>query len=168
MVTIIVTLAMCNYSYHFLQDWDRQSNPLVPKGEAVKFPGKPCEKIQGTEGQTIYIQLDVEGSPPPTVDWFKVYTRSKQCEIPTKTFPIKPKRVIIFFYLNLKQGFKDLAMESRFKFWTDGATGQVVLGIEKIKQEDEGAYKCVLNDEIEHVFSVYVTGMIFSVKDIKE
>lgn len=100
-----------------------QSNPLVPKGEAVKFPGKPCEKIQGTEGQTIYIQLDVEGSPPPTVAWFK--------------------------------GFKDLAMESRFKFWTDGATGQVVLGIEKIKQEDEGAYKCVLNDEIEHEFSVY-------------
>ena len=58
----------------------------------------------------------------------------------------------------LTQGFKDLAMESRFKRWTDGATGQVVMGIENIKQEDEGAYKCVLNGEIEHEFSVYVTG----------
>ena len=51
--------------------------------------------------------------------------------------------------------------QQRFKTWTDGATGQVVMGIEKIKQEDEGAYKCVLNDEIEHEFSVYVTGMMF-------
>ena len=51
--------------------------------------------------------------------------------------------------------------QQRFKTWTDGATGQVVMGIEKIKQEDEGAYKCVLNDEIEHEFSVYVTGMLF-------
>ena len=49
-------------------------------------------------------------------------------------------------------------MESRFKRWTDGATGQVVMGIENIKQEDEGAYKCVLNGDIEHEFSVYVTG----------
>jgi len=101
------------------------STPLVAKGTDVKFPGKPCEKISGNEGQTIYIQLDVEGDPPPTVEWFK--------------------------------GFKDLAMESRFKRWTDGATGQVVMGIENIKQEDEGAYKCVLNGDIEHEFSVYVT-----------
>ena len=54
-------------------------------------------------------------------------------------------------------------MESRFKRWTDGATGQVVMGIENIKQEDEGAYKCVLNGEIEHEFSVYVTGKHFHV-----
>ena len=54
-------------------------------------------------------------------------------------------------------------MESRFKRWTDGATGQVVMGIENIKQEDEGAYKCVLNGEIEHEFSVYVTGTDFHV-----
>ena len=54
-------------------------------------------------------------------------------------------------------------MESRFKRWTDGATGQVVMGIENIKQEDEGAYKCVLNGEIEHEFSVYVTGTHFYV-----
>ena len=49
-------------------------------------------------------------------------------------------------------------MEGRFRAYTDGATGQVVLGMESIKQDDEGAYKCVLNGEIEHEFSVYVTG----------
>ena len=58
-------------------------------------------------------------------------------------------------------------MESRFKRWTDGATGQVVMGIENIKQEDEGAYKCVLNGDIEHEFSVYVTGNeIFELQNI--
>ena len=49
-------------------------------------------------------------------------------------------------------------MEQRFRAYTDGATGQVVLGIENLKQEDEGAYRCVLNGEVEHEFSVYVTG----------
>ena len=58
------------------------------------------------------------------------------------------------------KGFKDLAMENRFKAWTDGNSGQVVLGIENIKQDDEGAYKCVLNGDIEHEFSVYVTGTL--------
>ena len=62
-------------------------------------------------------------------------------------------RVLYYF-----KGFKDLAMEQRTKAYTDGATGQVVLGIENLKQEDEGAYRCVLNEEIEHEFSVYVTG----------
>ena len=57
------------------------------------------------------------------------------------------------------KGFKDLSMEGgRFKSWTNGAMNQVVLGIENIKQEDEGAYKCVLNGTVEHEFSVYVTG----------
>lgn len=102
-----------------------ESNPLVAKGEEVKFPGKPCEKISGNEGQTIYIQLDVEGTPAPKVEWVK--------------------------------GFKDLSEEPRCKAWQDGKTGQVVLGIQKIKQDDEGAYKCLLNGEIEHEFSVYVT-----------
>jgi len=56
------------------------------------------------------------------------------------------------------KGFKDLSMEGgRFKMWTDGATNQAILGIEGLKQEDEGAYRCVLNGEIEHEFSVYVT-----------
>ena len=64
------------FYYNFLfQDWDRASNPLVAKGTDVKFPGKPCEKISGNEGQTIYIQLDVEGDPPPKVEWFKVNWR---------------------------------------------------------------------------------------------
>ena len=49
----------------------------------------------------------------------------------------------------------------RFKAYTDGATGQVVLGMEGIKQDDEGAYKCVLNGEVEHEFSVYVTGKLW-------
>ena len=44
----------------------------MAKGTDVKFPGKPCEKISGNEGQTIYIQIDVEGVPPPKVEWFKV------------------------------------------------------------------------------------------------
>ena len=57
------------------------------------------------------------------------------------------------------KGFKDLSMEGgRFKSWTDGTKNQAVLGIENIKQEDEGAYKCVLNGTVEHEFSVYVTG----------
>ncbi len=60
------------------------------------------------------------------------------------------------------KGFKDLSMEGgRFKMWTDGATNQAILGIEGLKQEDEGAYRCVLNGEIEHEFSVYVTGKPF-------
>ena len=45
--------------------------------------------------------------------------------------------------------------------WTDGATNTAVLGVENVKQEDEGAYKCILNDDIEHEFSIYVTGMHF-------
>ena len=47
----------------------------------------------------------------------------------------------------------------RFKAWTDGATNNVVLGLENAKQDDEGAYKCILNDTIEHEFSIYITGM---------
>ena len=50
----------------------------------------------------------------------------------------------------------------RFKQWTDGDSGQAILGVEGLKQEDEGAYRGVLTDgdgnEIEHEFSIYVTG----------
>ena len=49
----------------------------------------------------------------------------------------------------------------RFKTWTDGDTNTVVLGIENLKQDDEGAYKCVINNgggEVEHEFNIYVTG----------
>ena len=62
------------------------------------------------------------------------------------------------------QGFKDLSSEgegSRFKTWTDGESGSVILGVENLKQEDEGAYKCILNnggEDVEHEFSIYVTG----------
>jgi len=111
--------------------WDRESTPLKPRGEGpAKFIDKPCDKWSGTEKETIYAMLEVFGDPVPTVQWFK--------------------------------GFKDLRDEGqRFKIWTDGATNQAVLGIEGLKQEDEGAYRCVLdngNGEVEHEFSVYVTG----------
>ena len=86
MFTYVYMFTYSILSYPFLQDWDRESTPLQPKGEAAKFPGKPCEKIQGTEGQTIYIQLDVEGSPPPTIGWFKVHTTSKYCDIASLKF----------------------------------------------------------------------------------
>ena len=51
----------------------------------------------------------------------------------------------------------------RFKTWTDGDTNTVVLGIENLKQDDEGAYKCVINNgggEVAHEFNIYVTGKI--------
>ena len=61
------------------------------------------------------------------------------------------------------KGFKDLSSDPRFKVWTDGETGQGILGIESLKQEDEGAYRCCLNGGeenggVEHEFSIYVTG----------
>lgn len=59
------------------------------------------------------------------------------------------------------KGFKDLSMEGqRFKTWTDGKNNQVILGIEHLKQDDEGAYKCVVNNgggDVEHEFNIYVT-----------
>ena len=62
----------------------------------------------------------------------------------------------------LLQGFKDLSMEGgRFKSWTDGATNSAILGVESLKQEDEGLYKCILSnggEEVEHEFNLYVTG----------
>ena len=67
-------------------------------------------------------------------------------------------------YTYKKQGFKDLASEgegSRFKTWTDGESGSVILGVENLKQEDEGSYKCILNnggEDVEHEFNIYVTG----------
>merc|ERR1712179_792669 len=36
---------------------------------------------------------------------------------------------------------KDLATEPRSKRWTNGP-GQVVIGFQKVKQEDEGEYRC--------------------------
>lgn len=54
---------------------------------------------------------------------------------------------------------KDLATEPRCKSWTNGP-GQVVLGFQKVKQEDEGEYRCEIENEHgmqEHLFSLYVT-----------
>ena len=60
------------------------------------------------------------------------------------------------------QGFKDLSMEGgRFKAWTDGETNSAILGVESLKQDDEGLYKCVVNNgngDVEHEFNIYVTG----------
>ena len=60
------------------------------------------------------------------------------------------------------KGFKDLSMEGgRFKSWTDGETNSAILGVESLKQEDEGLYKCIVdngNGEVEHEFNIYVTG----------
>jgi hypothetical protein len=48
------------------------------------------------------------------------------------------------------KGFKDLAMEPRFRMWTRGGTGEsniVILGINQCRQEEEAEYKCVLKNE---------------------
>ena len=115
-----------------IQSWDNESTPLQPNGEGpAKFIDKPCDKWSGQEKETIFAQLEVFGNPVPKVTWFK--------------------------------GFKDLSSEgARFKQFTDGKRGMAILGIQDLKQEDEGAYKCVLNQgelEVEHEFSIYVTGM---------
>jgi hypothetical protein len=66
------------------------------------------------------------------------------------------------------QGFKDLSMEGgRFKQWTDAETNSVILGVENLKQDDEGLYKCILNnggEEVTHEFNLYVTGKDKAVK----
>ena len=64
------------------------------------------------------------------------------------------------------KGFKDLSTDPRYKIWTDGDNNQAILGIEGLKQEDEGAYRCCINGGeenaaeggVEHEFSIYVTG----------
>ena len=51
---------------------------------------------------------------------------------------------------------KDLATEPRCKSWTNGP-GQIVLGFQKVKQEDEGEYRCV----IYHIFPGYYFCIIY-------
>ena len=64
------------------------------------------------------------------------------------------------------KGFKNLSTDPRYRIWTDGENNQAILGIESLKQEDEGAYRCCINGGeenaaeggVEHEFSIYVTG----------
>jgi len=54
---------------------------------------------------------------------------------------------------------KDLTTEPRCKTWTNGPH-TAILGFSKTKQEDEGAYRCEIENEhgmVEHEFSLYVT-----------
>jgi hypothetical protein len=58
------------------------------------------------------------------------------------------------------KGFKNLNIEPRYKFWTEGSKNQIILGVNQCRQEEEGAYKAVLtNDhgEEEYEFNFYVT-----------
>ena len=57
---------------------------------------------------------------------------------------------------------KDLATEPRCKSWTAGPD-KIILGFQKVKQEDEGEYRVEIENEHgmqEHTFSLYVTGLI--------
>jgi len=54
---------------------------------------------------------------------------------------------------------KDLKTEPRCKMWTSGPN-TAILGFQKTKQDDEGAYRCEIENEhgmVEHEFSLYVT-----------
>ena len=114
-----------------MQDWDRASTPLKPHGEG---PAKFVAKPQDK----------FSGSEKENIF------------VHLEVFGDPPPKVMWF------KGFKDLTMEGgRFKAWTDGATNSAILGVEGLKQEDEGLYKCILdngNGEVEHEFNVYVTG----------
>jgi len=58
------------------------------------------------------------------------------------------------------KGFKDLSVEPRYKFWTNGEDNSVTLGCLECRQEDEGDFKCVLSNshgEMEYSFKFYVT-----------
>lgn len=137
-----------------MQDWDRCSTPLKPVGDVAKFIAKPQDKFSGNEKDNIFVHLEVFGDPVPKVLWFKV--RGREVKL------INPN--VIPDSLSLSQGFKDLTMEgdgTRFKTWTDAETNSAILGVEGLKQEDEGLYKCILdngNGEVEHEFNIYVTG----------
>jgi hypothetical protein len=115
-------------------NWDKESTPLQPR------PGGP-------EGQPKFIDK-------PCDKWSGTEKDKMFCML--EVFGDPPPEVSFF------KGFKDLSSDPRFKVWTDGETGQGILGIESLKQEDEGAYRCCLNGGeenggVEHEFSIYVT-----------
>ena len=58
------------------------------------------------------------------------------------------------------KGFKDLSVEPRYKFWTNGEDNTVTLGCHESRADDEGDYRCVLSNEhgeVEFAFKFYVT-----------
>ena len=58
------------------------------------------------------------------------------------------------------QGFKDLAVEPRYKFYTDGRSNMAILGISQCRPEEEGDYRAVLTNEHgeeEYEFKFFVT-----------
>ncbi|XP_023324296.1 twitchin isoform X2 [Eurytemora carolleeae] len=58
------------------------------------------------------------------------------------------------------KGFKDLSVESRYKFWTCGEDNTITLGCFEARSEDEGDYKVVVKNEhgsTEFDFKFYVT-----------
>merc|ERR1719447_1242807 len=55
---------------------------------------------------------------------------------------------------------KDMKTEPRAAFWTCTDGNKIILGFQKVKQDDEGAYRCEIENEhgmVEHEFSLYVT-----------
>jgi len=108
-----------------------ESTPLKPRGKEAKFPSKPLDKFSGTEKDNVFVQLEVEGDPIPKVEFYKGS-------------------------IELSSG----GPGGRFKVWTDGSKNEVILGVEGLKQEDEGSYKCIITNEhgeSVHDFNIYVT-----------
>ncbi len=113
---------------------------------------KPQDKFSGNEKDNLFVNFEIFGDPVPRIEWYKVGDKSIHITSPRS-----------HIYVSI-QGFKDLASEgegSRFKTWTDGETNSAILGIEGLKQEDEGSYKIIVNnggEDVEHEFNIYVTG----------
>ena len=58
------------------------------------------------------------------------------------------------------QGFKNLNIEPRYKFFTDGSRDYIILGINQCRQDEEGKYRAVITNEHgeeEFEFNFYVT-----------
>ena len=58
------------------------------------------------------------------------------------------------------QGFKDLAVEPRYKFFTDGSRNLIILGVSQCRTDEEGDYRIELSNEhgdVEYEFKFFVT-----------
>eukprot|EP00095_Tigriopus_kingsejongensis_P009290 maker-scaffold175_size286436-snap-gene-1.45 protein:Tk09290 transcript:maker-scaffold175_size286436-snap-gene-1.45-mRNA-1 annotation:"hypothetical protein LOAG_04544" len=110
-------------------DWENESVPLRDKGKKLKFI-KPNDKYNANEGETAYIFFNIEGTPAPTVQFFKGF----------KDLNVEPRYKI---WTNGGDG-----------------NNQVILGIKECRQEEEGTYRCVLTStqgEIDFEFKFFVT-----------